>query len=723
MMKKYPFSKKAVKAILAASIAFTPMTTISMALPGNAAAAGETVNDQIDRMASRFFQFYAYSDNDFNEVQNKIQSGAFEEKILSEAKTLGFDVKGNPAKEQAFVNLVKAVSTLIYTPYSSKEELAEAVKGFKSANTEDFNLLFDETGAVTADELVQFFIAMEPNLEMSIIRNLGEESSKIIQEAVETTIQNGNFDNLKGKLSSIGLSVQSLFTLQDRLNNGFLDPNASARSALMMSAFTSKKAVVSLEGRTLKLTINVAGLGDINLAEAFEWKVNGRKLDGVTIPDNFKGDVKVSAHLKDGIQVAEATVNVGGGNSGGGNGGGGNGGNHGNPKPPQVENGTVTVSPDTISSNPEQIAEAIEDAKDFVVLEIALSNKKEDILIPAVVLKAMMDKNEDSIIRVTSNKGSFSLPVREIDLEALASELGGNPDDVQIVITIAEGKDKNKVIEKHKLKAVSPTVAFKVEANVDGNVKELKDYQQFVNREVKGASKFKADQSVGVRLNEDGTFTALPTYFTDQTAVIKSHTNSEYVIVENDKTFKDVPESHWNQARIEKMANKYIVNGYQNGTFKPEAATSRIQLTVMLVRALGLPTDTAYNGQFKDVKGNEWFVPELTAAIEAGIIQGTGNGRLAPNDKVSRAQMAAMIHRALQFIKYDSTKLDKQKSVEDYTDAALISDWAREDIEVLLQAGIMTGKTDGTCDPHAPTTRAQMVKVLDETLKFIGFIN
>lgn len=721
MMKKYPFSKKAMKTILAASIAFTPMTTISMALPGNAAAAGETVNDQIDQLASRFYQFYAYADNDFNEVQNKIQSAAFEEKILSEAKSLGFDVKGDATKEQAFVNLLKATANVIYTPYGSKEELAAAIKNFRTANAADFNVLFDETGTVTADEFVQFLLAMEPNLERSIINNLGEEYSTVIKEAVAATLQSGNFNDLKGKLSNIGLSVEELFILQDRLNNRFLDPNTSARSALMTSAFTAKKAVISLEGRTLKLTIPVAGLGNIEIAEAFEWKVNGRKLDGVTIPDNFKGNVKVSAHLKDGIQVAEATVNVGGGSSGGG--GGGNGGNNGNPKPPQVENGTVTVSTDAISSNPEQIVKAIEDAKDFKVLEITLSNQKEDVVIPAVILKAMMDKNEDSIIRVTSNKGSFSLPIKEIDLEALANELGGNPEDVQIVITVAAGKDKDKVIEKHKLKVVSPIVAFKVEANVNGKVKELKDYQQFVNREVKGESKFKADQSVGVRLNEDGTFTALPTYFTDQTAVIKSHTNSEYVIVENDKTFKDVPESHWNQASIEKMANKYIVNGYPDGTFKSEAATSRIQLTVMLVRALGLPTDTEYNGQFKDVKGNEWFVPELTAAMEAGIIKGTENGRFAPNDKISRAQMAAMIHRALQFVKYDPAKLDTQKSIDDYTDAHHISDWAREDIEVLLQAGIMTGKTDGSCDPLAPTTRAQMVKVLDETLKFIEFIN
>jgi pullulanase len=104
--------------------------------------------------------------------------------------------------------------------------------------------------------------------------------------------------------------------------------------------------------------------------------------------------------------------------------------------------------------------------------------------------------------------------------------------------------------------------------------------------------------------------------------------------------------------------------------------------------------------------------------VNHGIVKGKENGTFAPNEKITRAQAAVMIERAMNisFLNYDLTKLDKNKKVTDFKDAKQIGAWSKEAIEKVYQAGIFKGKNDGGFDPNGYMKRDQMAKVLVEFL-------
>ena len=234
-----------------------------------------------------------------------------------------------------------------------------------------------------------------------------------------------------------------------------------------------------------------------------------------------------------------------------------------------------------------------------------------------------------------------------------------------------------------------------------------------------GEKEFNPKTSVAVKFNADGTFTSLPTVFNGKIATVKSLTNSTYAIVENNKTFPDVDNKNWAEESIEKLASKYIISGKSNGTYAPAEDITRAEFTVLLVRALGLPAK-AYDNSFSDVKGNEWFNTngELMAAVQYGLVVGKDNGTFAPYEKLTRAQAAVMIARAMEldFLNFDPANLDSAKKLTDFKDANKISNRSKSGIEAVYQAGIMAGKKNGTFDPNGYTKRDQMAKILAEFL-------
>ncbi|MBB5172466.1 pullulanase [Texcoconibacillus texcoconensis] len=178
--------------------------------------------------------------------------------------------------------------------------------------------------------------------------------------------------------------------------------------------------------------------------------------------------------------------------------------------------------------------------------------------------------------------------------------------------------------------------------------------------------------------------------------------------------FEDVDSGFWAANYIERLATNDIVKGYaDNVYFKPSEQMSRSQFAVVLTRSLDLSTSETYNNQFPDVEGSEWFVEELMPAYEVGIIQGRDSGELAPNENVTREEAAVMVARAMEHIGHEP-KLDEDNHVTDLEDTA---NFAKNDVEQIVQAGIMQGNSDNELNPKDPTTRAQMAAIVDRFLQ------
>ena len=163
-----------------------------------------------------------------------------------------------------------------------------------------------------------------------------------------------------------------------------------------------------------------------------------------------------------------------------------------------------------------------------------------------------------------------------------------------------------------------------------------------------------------------------------------------------------MPEGYWAYQAIESLAGQGIVAGFPDGLFEPGAAVTRAQFVKELVLAMGLKPGSGSTA-FTDVPPNAWFAPYVSAAVQAGIVQGLTATTFGPEQPITREQMAVLVARAF--------KLTKTQELH-FSDVGQIGAWALPAVEEMVAAGYMSGYPDGTFRPTATTTRAQAAQVL-----------
>jgi hypothetical protein len=179
-------------------------------------------------------------------------------------------------------------------------------------------------------------------------------------------------------------------------------------------------------------------------------------------------------------------------------------------------------------------------------------------------------------------------------------------------------------------------------------------------------------------------------------------------------SFSDVSASYWGYASISSLSGKGIIAGYPDGTFKPDNTITRAEFATMLVKALGLTSGNA--STFADVNASEWYCNSVSAATAAGVVTGIGHNKFAPNDLVTREQMAEMVFKALgnKAPTVDGTELNA------FSDKSATSSWAVSGMEEAIKAGIVSGISADKLTPMANATRAQAAEMICNMLVFLG---
>ncbi len=119
------------------------------------------------------------------------------------------------------------------------------------------------------------------------------------------------------------------------------------------------------------------------------------------------------------------------------------------------------------------------------------------------------------------------------------------------------------------------------------------------------------------------------------------------VLTANAAGFKDVAASYWSFDEITALAAKKVVNGYADGTFKPEGKVTREEFAKMIVIAKGLAQVKPAKATFTDVATSRWSYGYVEAAVKAGYIKGIGGGKYAPASQIKRQDMAILLVRVL----------------------------------------------------------------------------
>ncbi|MEK4063696.1 MULTISPECIES: pullulanase [Paenibacillus] len=183
---------------------------------------------------------------------------------------------------------------------------------------------------------------------------------------------------------------------------------------------------------------------------------------------------------------------------------------------------------------------------------------------------------------------------------------------------------------------------------------------------------------------------------------------SKYAALELDKTFKDVPAANWAAAAIKSLSAKQIVTGVTSSEFKPKSNVSRAEFTALLVRALGVTVEG--QAAFADVKPDAWYSSYVATAVSRGIVTGRSQESFAPNAAISREEMAVMVIRALEV--KQGKKVEVASGTTRFADASGISAWAGSYVNAAAELGLVQGKADHKFAPKELMTRAESAQVI-----------
>lgn len=177
-------------------------------------------------------------------------------------------------------------------------------------------------------------------------------------------------------------------------------------------------------------------------------------------------------------------------------------------------------------------------------------------------------------------------------------------------------------------------------------------------------------------------------------------------------SFTDVRTNNWFAGAVEYVVNNGLFSGVSDTSFAPNEPVTRGMLVTVLWRAAGEPSASA--SAFADVPADAWYAKAVAWANVNGIVQGYDASTFAPDDRITREQLAAIFQR---YAGFKGMETSGRGDLSQFGDTGALSNWAQEGVSWAVGAGLISGKGDGVLDPQGATTRAEAAVILQRFLE------
>jgi hypothetical protein len=316
-------------------------------------------------------------------------------------------------------------------------------------------------------------------------------------------------------------------------------------------------------------------------------------------------------------------------------------------------------------------------------------------------------------ISINAISGQFGNEVSLQDIKVQIEISAPNGDTVQWIENEAENRTFTVVV---------PPLDFSVRATYGDTTIDVTKFTEYVERMIAIPDGVDPDKiTTGVVVEADGTVRHVPTqvklidgkYY----AVINSLTNSTYTVIWHPVEFADMA-NHWATSAVNEMGSRMVVEGTGEGMFTPDREITRAEFAAIVVRGLGLKPESGTTS-FSDVKASDWYSGAVRTASEYGLINGYADGTFRPNDLITREQAIAIIAKAMKLTGLKD-KLGAQSSeaaLRPFADAAEVAAWAKDGAADAVSAGIIAGRSANQLAPKGFVTRAEAAALIQRLLE------
>ena len=174
--------------------------------------------------------------------------------------------------------------------------------------------------------------------------------------------------------------------------------------------------------------------------------------------------------------------------------------------------------------------------------------------------------------------------------------------------------------------------------------------------------------------------------------------------------YQDVQQGDWYYSAVSFAYYNGLMNGVADMLFDPNGTMTRAMLVTVLWRLDGGSADGT--SPYTDVPEGTWYTDGVIWATENGIVNGVGNGKFDPNGTVTREQIATILYR---YAAYRGVDVSDRASLDPFTDAGAVSDYARAPMQWAVQTKLISGRLDHKqlyLAPQSGGTRAEVATIL-----------
>lgn len=172
--------------------------------------------------------------------------------------------------------------------------------------------------------------------------------------------------------------------------------------------------------------------------------------------------------------------------------------------------------------------------------------------------------------------------------------------------------------------------------------------------------------------------------------------------------FTDVASDKWYAQAVDYVASNSIMNGIGDGKFAPEAKLTRAMIAQILYNLEGRPMIRS-GIPFDDVAEDAWYAMAVSWAESQGIMEGYGNGKFGPNDDLTREQLVTILCRYAGVKGQDITAAG---SLNAFADGEQVSPWAKDGMTWAVAKGVIKGDNQKRLNPKGTATRAEVAQVM-----------
>ena len=172
--------------------------------------------------------------------------------------------------------------------------------------------------------------------------------------------------------------------------------------------------------------------------------------------------------------------------------------------------------------------------------------------------------------------------------------------------------------------------------------------------------------------------------------------------------FTDVKADDWFYEAVKYAYDNKLMDGTSSTTFAPLMTTNRAMIVTILWRLEGSPV-VNYAMNFSDVESGVWYTEAVRWAAAEGIVKGYSDTVFAPDDTVTREQLATILYRYAEYKEYD---VSAKGDLTTFADGSTVSTWAADGMTWAVGAQLITGKDGGKLDPTGTATRAEVATIL-----------